>query len=176
MAVVEQGSVILVTAPELIVQFLNAGVQLVGQLYEIHGLHNDEEPVKEWDPCDLNTQLTTLSDSIAGGCPREIGPLSEEDQALDDLRATSHLTLEITLARLNLIQVFGPGSPLHVGELKMLWPREDVEALEERIVSLKLNLEVVISSVQRYAPGLLLPRQAFFRKITVVFKQFRHQP
>ncbi|KGO67658.1 hypothetical protein PITC_064210 [Penicillium italicum] len=151
MTQVEQGSSISATAPALVVQFLHAGVQLVGQLYEIQTPYNDEQAVQEWNACDLHTQLTTLSDSIAAGCPRETGPLSEQDQALDDIRATSHLTLEIILSRLKLIQDFGPGSPLHVGELKKFWPREDVEGLEGRIISLRTELEVALSSVQSSA-------------------------
>ncbi|KGO45803.1 hypothetical protein PEX1_002060 [Penicillium expansum] len=147
MTQVEQESAISGTAPTLVVRFLHVGVQLIGQLYEIHTLYNDE-PVKEWDACDLHTQLTILSDSIGVGYPREIGPLSEQDQALDDLRASSHLTLEIILSRLKLILDFGPDPPLHAGELKKFWPREDVKGLEERIISLRLELGVAISSVE----------------------------
>lgn len=152
MTAVEQGSAISATAPTLVVQFLHAAVQLVGQLYEIHTLYNDWQLANEWDTCDLHTQLTSLSDSIASGCPRDIGPLSEQDQGLDDLRATSHLTLNIILARLKLIQDFGPNSPICVGELKKFWPREDAEGLEERIMFLRSELEVTVSSLQTYAP------------------------
>lgn len=150
MAEVDQGSAISVTASTLVVQFLHAGVQLVGQLYEIHSLRNGERPVEGWDACSLYTKLTTLSDSIAGGCLREIGPLSEQDQALYGLRTTCHLILQILLSRLRLIQDFGPDSRMHVGELETFWPREDVEALEERIITLKLELEAATSSAHRY--------------------------
>lgn len=165
MTQVEQESAIPGTAPTLVVRFLHVGVQLIGQLYEIHTLYNDE-PVKEWDACDLHTQLTILSDSIGVGYPREIGPLSEQDQALDDLRASSHLTLEIILSRLKLILDFGPDPPLHAGELKKFWPREDVKGLEERIISLRLELGVAISSVERYVLKLFFffrTRQTFFQ-------------
>ncbi|KAJ5365726.1 hypothetical protein N7517_008612 [Penicillium concentricum] len=91
---VDQGA-ISAPAPTLVVQFLHAGVQLVGQLYEIHSLPNGEQPVEGWDACSLHTKLTTLSDSIAGSCLREIGPLSEQDQAMDGLRNTCHLILQI---------------------------------------------------------------------------------
>ncbi|KAJ5395326.1 uncharacterized protein N7487_009629 [Penicillium crustosum] len=148
MTAVEQGSAILATAPTLVVQFLHAAVQLVGQLYEIHTLGNDEQLANGWDTCDLHAQLTSLNDSITSGCPRDIGPLSEQDQGLDNLRATSHLALNIILARLKLIQDFGPGSALRVGELKKFWPRDDVEGLEERIVVLRSELEVTVSSLQ----------------------------
>lgn len=152
MTAVEQGSAILATAPTLVVQFLHAAVQLVGQLYEIHTLGNDEQLANGWDTCDLHAQLTSLNDSITSGCPRDIGPLSEQDQGLDNLRATSHLALNIILARLKLIQDFGPGSALRVGELKKFWPRDDVEGLEERIVVLRSELEVTVSSLQTYVP------------------------
>lgn len=150
MATVDQEIAISVTAPKLAVQFLHAGVHLVGQLYGIHSLSNDEDPVEGWDTCNLQAQLTMLSDSIAAGCPRKIGPLSAPDQALDDVRHTCHLTLLIILSRLRLIQDLGPDAPLHVGELQKLWPREDVEALEDRIILLKSGLEEATLSAQKY--------------------------
>lgn len=159
MATLDQGSAISVIAPKLIVQFLVAGVQLVGQLYEIHSLQNGEHPVEGWDTCSLHSQSTMLSDSIANGCLREIGPLPQQDQALDDLRTTCHLTLLIILSRLRLIQELGPHAPLRVGELQQLWPREDVEALEERLMSLKTGLEEATLSAQRYVPKLISYRE-----------------
>lgn len=156
MATIDKGSAISVTAPKLVVQFLHACVQLVGQLYEIHSLNNSEHPVEGWDTCGLHAQLTLLSDSIADGCPREIGPLSEQDQALDDVRNTCHLTLLIILSRLSLMQDLGPDAPVHVGELQKFWPREDVEALGERIVSLKSELEEATLSAQKYVPRSFL--------------------
>lgn len=152
MAEVDQGSTIPVTASTLVVQFLHAGVQLVGQLYEIHSLRNGERPVDGWDACSLHAKLTTLDDSITGGFLREIGPLSEQDQVLNGLCSTCHLILQTVLSRLRLIRDFGLDSLVRVGELKAFWPREDVEALEERIMSLKLELEVATSSAHRYVP------------------------
>ncbi|TQB68809.1 hypothetical protein MPDQ_002711 [Monascus purpureus] len=136
------------TAQMLVVQFIHAGIQLVGQLYEIHSLDDDDQPVMQWNVCELHTQFTNLSSCLTGGCPREIGPLSQQAQALDDLRAASHGILRTLSTRLELIQSFGPGSLLHVGDLKQLWPLEDAMGLEERIIWLKSELEVAISSVQ----------------------------
>lgn len=150
MATVDQEIAISVAAPKLVVQFLHAGVNLVGQLYGIHSLSNIKDPVEGWDTCSLHAQFTMLSDSIADGCPRKIGPLSEHDQALDDLRTTCHLTLLIILSRLRLIQDLGPDAPLHVGALQKFWPREDVEALEDRIILLKSRLEEATLSAQKY--------------------------
>ncbi|KAJ5563935.1 hypothetical protein N7513_000177 [Penicillium frequentans] len=148
MATVNKEIAISMTAPKLVVQFLHVGVHLVGQLYGIHSLSNDGDPVEGWDTCSLHTQLTMLSDSIADGCSRKFGPLSEHDQALDDLRTTCHLTLLIILSRLRLIQDLGPDAPLHIGELQKFWPREDVEALEDRIILLKSGLEEATLSAQ----------------------------
>lgn len=148
----------------------------MGQLYEIHTLYNDGQLANEWDTCDLHTQLTSLSDSIASGCSRDIGPLSEQDQGLDDLRATSHLTLNIILARLKLIQVFGPNSPICVGELKKFWPREDAEGLEERIMFLRSELEVTVSSLQTYVPKPFAQPVDLYKVTTVLVAQPRDNP
>ncbi|PYI05379.1 hypothetical protein BO78DRAFT_419590 [Aspergillus sclerotiicarbonarius CBS 121057] len=125
-----------------VADFLRAGIQFVGQLYELHGL-DDEQPLPDWGVTQASAQFASLDRQLSEPFPgREIGPLCEQEQSLEDTRAACGVIARTILSRLNLIQTFGSQFPQRIQTFKQFWPREDVEALEEQLSMFKSELEL----------------------------------
>ncbi|RAK97441.1 uncharacterized protein BO80DRAFT_448431 [Aspergillus ibericus CBS 121593] len=131
-----------------VADFLRAGIQLVGQLYELHE-HDDDQPSPDWGANQTSAQFAFLERQLSEPFPgREIGPLCEQEQTLDNTRSACAIVARTILSRLNLIQTFSSRFPQEIRTFKQLWPREDVEILEERLGIFKSELGLGIRSSQ----------------------------
>ncbi|PWY70936.1 hypothetical protein BO70DRAFT_432026 [Aspergillus heteromorphus CBS 117.55] len=143
-------------APDQVAYFLQSALQLVGKLYEIHGL-DDEQASFDWDARSVVVRFEVLNSQLSVPFPgREVGPLVEHEQALEDIRTSCRIITRTILSRVNMIQTFGSGYPDDVGTFKRFWPREDVEALEERLGTLMSGLEMGAQSLSSFQAGKMV--------------------
>ncbi|PYH92508.1 hypothetical protein BO71DRAFT_485385 [Aspergillus ellipticus CBS 707.79] len=65
----------------------------------------------------------------------------EHEQTLEEIRASCSIITRTIISHLHLMQTFGSGYPKDARTFKQFWPREDVEALKERLSTIKSEFE-----------------------------------
>ncbi|OJK02235.1 hypothetical protein ASPACDRAFT_58583 [Aspergillus aculeatus ATCC 16872] len=124
-----------------IAQFLQAGTRLVETLYAIHDLDDDAEFTDSWDTDAVAAEFGALGDRLSQVSAANAESLTQPDRS-KNVRDACEVIIKNILCRFDILKQLNEHKLPHIARnFRELWPREDVDALEERLKSIIATIE-----------------------------------